>query len=247
MSKTTLYIATHKLFIPPKIFCYKPIAIGKKQNWLPYLKDNYGKNIAEKNPYYCELTALYWIWKNDCSEYVGLMHFHRYFYDDKYITKSEINILLEKYDMIVPTPILFDCNIYEQYKSVHYVKDLELACQEILKRDNTYKKAIEQTLNQHKFYIGNMFITSRDILEEYLDFLFPILFNLEQKIPYLQYSIYNKRVFGFLAERIFNIYVRKNNLHLKEYPIKDTLSMEEQNLKRERILKSLDFDNQQGR
>lgn len=120
-------------------------------------------------------------------------------------------------------------------------------CQEILKRDNTYKKAIEQTLNQHKFYIGNMFITSRDILEEYLDFLFPILFNLEQKIPYLQYSIYNKRVFGFLAERIFNIYVRKNNLHLKEYPIKDTLSMEEQNLKRERILKSLDFDNQQGR
>lgn len=247
MEKTTIYIATHKLFISPKIPYYKPIAIGKKQNWLPYLKDNQKENIANKNPYYCELTALYWIWKNDASKYVGLTHYHRYFYKEKYITKNEINTLLQKYDMIIPTPIFFDCNIYEQYKSVHYINDLDLACQEIVKRDSTYKEAIETTLNQQKFYIGNMFITSREILEEYLEFLFPLLFDLEKEIPYLSYSIYNQRVFGFLAERIFNIYIRKKNLYLGEYPIKETLSSKEQNRKRERILKSLDFDNQRGR
>lgn len=247
MPKTTLYVATHKLFIPPMISYYKPIAVGKKQNWLPYLKDNQGENIADKNSHYCELTALYWIWKNDCSEYVGLMHYHRYFYKESYIKKNEIHTLLQKYDMIVPTPVLFDCNIFEQYKSVHYINDLILACQEIVRRDNTYKSIMVETLNQNQFYVGNMFITSREILEDYLAFLFPILFALEEKIPYLHYSLYNQRVFGFLAERIFNIYIRKKNLHLGEYPVKDTLSVKEQNLKRERILKSLNFDNQNGR
>ncbi len=248
MEKTTIYIATHKLFVPPMKPYYKPIAVGKRANLLPYLKDNQKDNIADKNPYYCELTALYWIWKNDKeSKYIGFNHYHRYFYDEAYITKLEITTLLQKYDMIVPIPTYFDCSIYEQYKSVHYKNDLILACQEILRRDYSYKEVIEETLNQNKFYMGNLFITSKEILEDYLGFLFPILFQLEEKIPYLSYSIYNQRVFGFLAERIFNIYFRKKKLYLKEYPIKETLSLKEQSLKRARILESLDFDKRNGR
>ncbi len=187
---------------------------------------------------------MYWIWKNDQkNKYIGFTHYHRYFYQEGFITKKEINDLLSQYDLIAPKPIFFDRNLYEQYKSVHYIKDLELACYEILKQDKTYQNSVIETLNQNKFYMGNLMITSKEILDDYLSFLFPILFQLEKQISYLSYSIYNQRVFGFLAERIFNIYVRKKKYLIFEYPVKDTLSLKKQLRKRNKILESLHFDN----
>lgn len=46
---------------------------------LGYQKDNEGDNISAKNPYYCELTGIYYAWKNIPAEYLGLVHYRRYF------------------------------------------------------------------------------------------------------------------------------------------------------------------------
>ena len=45
------------------------------------LDDELEDNISFKNPYYCELTTLYWGWKKDiAAEWIGLVHYRRYFY-----------------------------------------------------------------------------------------------------------------------------------------------------------------------
>ena len=52
--------------LPPYLF---PIQVGATGalSHTDNLTDNTGKNISEKNGNYCELTALYWIWKNKLS------------------------------------------------------------------------------------------------------------------------------------------------------------------------------------
>ena len=77
-----IYEITYK-----KCFCktpkdYYPIQVGKIKTHLnlPYISDETGDSIAHKNLNYCELTAWYWLWKNeDLPAYVGLCHYRRFF------------------------------------------------------------------------------------------------------------------------------------------------------------------------
>lgn len=74
-------IAYHKKSMLLKHKFLIPVQAGKnfaKEN-LEIQGDNEGINISEKNPWYCELTVLYWLWKNTTSEYKGLMHYRRTF------------------------------------------------------------------------------------------------------------------------------------------------------------------------
>ena len=43
-----------------------------------YLKDNEGENISSKNKNFCELTGIYWMWKNIDANFYGMMHYRRY-------------------------------------------------------------------------------------------------------------------------------------------------------------------------
>ena len=86
-NKATIIIATHKKYQMPADKMYLPVHVGaegKKDSDgndldLGYVKDNTGDNISLKNPSFCELTGLYWAWKNVDSDYVGLAHYRRHF------------------------------------------------------------------------------------------------------------------------------------------------------------------------
>ena len=54
-----------------------------------YIQDNTGNNISSKNPNFCELTGLYWAWKNLEADYIGLVHYRRYFTIQNKIPKTE--------------------------------------------------------------------------------------------------------------------------------------------------------------
>lgn len=74
-------IAYHKPSVLLQEKYYLPIHVGKalSNQDLHIQGDDEGDNISSKNPLYCELTGLYWLWKNTSADYKGLMHYRRIF------------------------------------------------------------------------------------------------------------------------------------------------------------------------
>ena len=79
--KIQIIVAAHKAYRMPTDPMYLPLHVGKagKDLELGFQGDNTGENISEKNATYCELTGLYWAWKNLNADYIGLAHYRRHF------------------------------------------------------------------------------------------------------------------------------------------------------------------------
>ena len=117
-----IYIATHKMFEVPKIKDYVPLQVGaENKQSLGFLQDNVGNNISYKNSNYCELTGLYWIWKNVDDPFKGLVHYRRYFgksnlscnINDIY-TYDEMVFFLNDVDIVLPYVEHFKQNAKEE-------------------------------------------------------------------------------------------------------------------------------------
>ena len=228
MSKVNIYVVSHseediKNIISNEI--YVPLFVGRngKDN-LGFCSDDTGDNISSKNQTYCELTGLYWMWKNSDADVIGLIHYRRYFAESRFGKRLEIDELeeiLKNYDIILPKKeeVLLS-SVYKDYNHWHYSKDLD-ECENII-RDlcpeylNSYKNIMEG----NALYFYNMFIAPKYLINKYCEWIFPILTEVEKRIDTSQYSDYQKRIYGFLTERLFNVWLDKQNLKIKEQPIK---------------------------
>jgi len=232
-------IATHKDYIFPDDIIYHPILVGKSLSSLSwnYLSDDDDINISEKNKSFCELTALYWAWKNDFFkdvEYCGLVHYRRYFKGglvfgkNTILDKSEINKILNDCDLIVPKKRNYYIESVEKhYKNAHYKDDLDAIKLIIKEMTPEYIDAFDSIMTQKKLHLYNMFIMRKEFFYDYCSWLFPLLFKLEMQIDISNYSNYQRRVYGFLAERLFNVWVLHHKLNFKEIV---TENIEEENL-----------------
>lgn len=207
---------------------YMPIHVGREgKDNLGYVGDNTGENISIKNPNYCELTGLYWAWKNLDCEYIGLCHYRRYFahksksskLEDKkqaIFTRDDYERLLQQYDVILPKKRnYFIETVRSQYEHAHNKRDLDEIEKIIKMQYPSYIEAFEKVMNSRKLHIYNMFVMNKALFDEYCIWLFDILFTLEKRIDITNYDKYNARVFGFLSERLFNIWLEKKQLKIK--------------------------------
>lgn len=223
-NNVSIFIVSHKKYNFPKMEGYIPIQVGNGEN-LGILRDNTGDNISNKNQNYCELTALYWIWKNYKSDIIGITHYRRYFtkniFSSRPISKENVEKYLEKYDIILPKPLcMLRLNVKQQYANSHYIKDLLLCGEIIQEKYPKYTNSFNKIMEKKYFYQYNMLITKKEIFDDYMEWLFEILFELEKKIDITNYSDYDKRVYGFLSERLFNVWLEEHDkLKIKELPI----------------------------
>ena len=236
-----IIVATHKKYRMPQDKMYMPVQAGRaisREVLADYTGDDTGDSISEKNKNYCELTCLYWAWKNLQADCIGLCHYRRHFAmngrKDKWkrIADREcIEKLLGSNDAVLPKKRdYFIETTYQQYIHAHNRQDLDKT-EEILKEFYpdylpAYKNVMESTKG-HRF---NMMIMKRDVFDSYCQWLFDVLFRLEERLDISEYSDYDKRVFGFVSERLLDVWVetqqKKNNFRYAEMPV---VNMEKQN------------------
>lgn len=217
--KTLLMVAVHKPYRMPEDPAYLPLFVGAAGKETPepgWQRDDVGENISEKNATFCELTGHYWLWKNADADAYGLCHYRRYFagglpFGKKHqqiLTSKQLERLLARADVIVPKKrhYYIETN-YSQYAHAHHACDLELTRQIIGERCPEYLPHWDREMSRRSGHRFNMFVMKRDRFNEYSAWLFDILFELEKRLDISDYSDYDRRVFGFVAERLLDVWL----------------------------------------
>lgn len=235
--KIKILVCCHKPCELPKDDIFLPIQVGAAISdvELGMQRDDQVNgmpcdNISTKNKSFCELTALYWAWKNIKKlypnlEYIGISHYRRYFDFETmpiveiknynislistfHINKKKLFSFLKNNIAILPSPIHLPCSVRKNWCINHYKKDIEKLEVIISTKYPTFKKAFKRVFYKRNFFSQyNMFILPIDFFMQYADWLFSIIFEFEKTTDLQNYSVYQSRLYGFLAERLLNVYM----------------------------------------
>ena len=227
-----ILIACHRPCPVPDEPCYLPVEVGAALHTQPipgFTPDNTGDNISEKNKNYCELTALYWAWKNLDAAYIGLVHYRRYFskrpFSKQPAQEADFRSALEKAPILLPVKRHYwiETN-YSQYIHAHHEQDLRVTRAVLADRFPDFLPAYDRQMQKRSGHRFNMFVMRREYFNAYCAWLFPILSAVEARLDLSGYDAYNARVFGFVAERLLDVWIETNGYRYRELPVLNTES-----------------------
>lgn len=176
------------------------------------LTDNTGENISTKNRQYCELTALYWIWKHAKEDIIGLSHYRRHFIlPRQWLERMEENNI----DVILPVPTYVQPNIEENFRERHDPSDWEYLIGYLQKYYPADYETGKSVFAGNLYFPCNMFIMRREVLDELCKWMFPIL-DAVTKHGGTKDDAYLNRYPGFISERLITLFFDKNR---KQYNI----------------------------
>jgi hypothetical protein len=218
--KVQIFVMTHKKFNPPSNPIYVPLQVGAALNEnLGYIRDDSGDSISELNPYYGELTGMYWLWKNyHDADLIGICHYRRYFFNDdgKLMSKEEYEMALKDADVLVSNAMYAPKSYMEYFGEAHNEKDMILAGEIIKELFSEDFDAFEKVMQGKKYYFGNLCVMKKELFDMYCEWLFSIFFEMEKYIDVSSYDDYHKRLFGFLSEELLLVYITAKRLKVKE-------------------------------
>ena len=223
---------------------YFPIHVGKALHPeidLGIQGDDDGDSISDKNGSYCELTGMYWAWKNLKNvDVIGLTHYRRYFDFHKQVRfglpeKQIKSTEFEKYNLDIPVQLInsldertvvvakprcYPVDVYTNYCLDHYSTDIK-KLRHIVETncELKYRQAFKVIMHSCCLIHYNMFLMRWNQYEKYCEWLFNLLSIAEKDINIDFYDATQKRIYGYFAERLFNVYLLANSLHVKKYPI----------------------------
>lgn len=194
-----ILIAAHKQYWMPKDPVYLPLHVGAEgKPDLGYTKDNTGDNISAKNPNFCELTGLYWAWKNLDADYLGLVHYRRYFtrkeaHDregkrKQILTGSDWEELLSRCPVVVADKRKYyiESNL-SHYNHAHHPEGMVIAREILAERSPEYLPAFDKVMRCTWAHMFNMFVMRRDLFDTYMAWMFGVLFEIEKRVDITGY------------------------------------------------------------
>ncbi len=233
-----IIVASHKKYWMPADDIYLPLHVGKEGKAdIGFIGDNTGDNISNKNANYCELTGLYWAWKNLPAEYIGLCHYRRYFTRSNpcscskkkqvILTKAEWEELLNEHPIIVPDKRKYYIETNRShYNHSHYAKDLDMTEKIIQEKYPQYSEAFSKVMERTWAHMFNMFVMRRDYFDEYCNWLFDVLQKLEKRTDITDYDAVEARIYGYISELLLDVWLETNKL---EYYEQNVAFLEPQN------------------
>ena len=241
-----IFVITHKDCDISQIPNYKPLLVGAVSH--PelrdkYLKDDTGENISDKNDSYCELTGLYWIWKNVSVQYVGLVHYRRFFavaegfkYKSLHFVKNidhayrilNSNELLEKlhdYDIIVKQSVKYPLGNESTFiNNAHIGQEKWNSLINLVKVQYPEYYDVFCRYSKEKQHINcNMFVCRKKIIDNYCEWLFTLLDKLDNMHIRNTGHRFKDREMGYFAEFLFGVWIYKNQFKIK---VEDVVNIE---------------------
>ena len=207
--------------------------------------DDTGEHISNKNPYFCEMSAIYWAWKNyeqlGNPEYIGFMHYRRHLLfnpdvkfsndvikyksiDDDYLNNAlsehEVSQYLDRYDILAGQFYTTNKSIEAQYAQHHSRKDF-LITEEIIKKSHPdyYNTFLKCKKSKSGYYL-NMFVMPKKMFFEYCEFIFSVLFECVDQFNMDGRDEYQRRL--FISERLTNVFLEKKKqegVRVKNLPV----------------------------
>lgn len=242
MSTTKIIVCCHKpdKFISDNV--YMPIQVGKAISKfdLGIQGDNTGDNISKENPNFCELTGLYWAWKNmKPVDYIGLCHYRRYFnfherssafsgysirrtkdMDKIDFSIPDLDELFSHYDIVMTKPEHYPYPLAVDYAFNHVSEDLRTLFAIVNDLYPSYNDAMYKVFFQNnRLSHYNMMIMRWNDFQGYCKWLFDILFEARKRINISNYDTVQARIWGYMGERLLSVYVLGKNMKQKFYPV----------------------------
>lgn len=217
-NKVKILVACHK---PGPVYrdnVYTPIHVGRAiskfgEEMQDMIGDDTGDNISAKNPYYCELTAQYWAWKNLECQYVGLCHYRRYF--ETKITEDNIETYITKdKDVICIKPSYEYISTSLRLIRATCMEDMQIFMHCLKSLYPEYYPTAKKVLGKGIVVAFNMFVMKKNTFDDFAEWQFSILSEMEK---YIRLSGYTRarRLYGYFAEMMLLIYLTHNGFTFK--------------------------------
>lgn len=217
-----IYTMTHKLFLKPDDPVYIPLHVGRELSQdLGYMGDNTGEHISDLNPYYGELTGLYWIWKNETeADIIGICHYRRFFMneDGSFMGAADYEAALADYDVIISDLVSSGGTNRENFGKAHNPRDMEAVGKAIKRLYPEDYEAFCRVMDDDKCCYGNLMVARKEIFDAYCEWLFNVLVEAseEEEFEMERYDVYHQRVFGFISEVLLYVWVVARGFRFKE-------------------------------
>ena len=137
----------------------------------------------------------------------------------KILDAVQVNLLMHQFDAVLPKKKKFRYSVFEQYRRRHNENDIWITRDIIKEKHPDFIAAFDETFRSCEMYAFNMFIMRWHLFDEYMGWLFSILFELEKRAVIDRNDKYQKRVCAFMAERLQSVWIKRKNLKIKELDV----------------------------
>lgn len=223
----TVGVAAHKPYPMPKDSCYLPIHVGRAlhpeladQMGLRFVGDDTGDSISALNATYCELTALWWLWRNCDSEYKGLVHYRRHLASpdpvrrsavdplDRVVTGEELLAILASSAAVLPRRRRYYVEtMRSHWEHTQPPEQLAEAIRVVAELAPSYSDEFERVLSMRGAHMFNMMVMRAEVFDAYCAWLFPLLMELTSRLDPAAYPPFQARYPGRISELLLDVWI----------------------------------------